>query len=259
LADLSLTAVEKNRQAGDITEPPEAAMKFLHALLTASCVGLAASAAKAAEPAVVIPAPTLDAPAAATAGPQTVVLAGGCFWGVQGVFEHTKGIIHAVSGYSGGKKETAHYEMVGTERTGHAESVQITYDPKQISYGKILQIYFSVAHNPTELNYQGPDQGPSYRSAIFYADEEQKRVAEGYIAQLDKAHVFPKPIVTKLEPLSGFFPAEDYHQDFLVLHPSHPYIVFNDLPKVENLKRLFAADYRDMPITVMAASSKPGE
>jgi peptide-methionine (S)-S-oxide reductase len=149
--------------------------------------------------------------------------------------------------------------MVGTERTGHAESVQITYDPQQISYGKILQIYFSVAHNPTELNYQGPDSGPSYRSAIFYTDEDQKRVAEAYIAQLDKAHVFPKSIVTKLEPLTGFYPAEDYHQDFLVLHPSHPYIVFNDLPKVENLKRLFAADYRDMPVTVMAASSKPGE
>jgi peptide-methionine (S)-S-oxide reductase len=234
-------------------------MKLLRALLTASCVGLAMSGAKAAEPAVVIPAPAVDAPTPAASGPQSVVLAGGCFWGVQGVFEHTKGVIHAVSGYSGGKKETAHYEMVGTERTGHAESVQITYDPKQISYGKILQIYFSVAHNPTELNYQGPDQGPSYRSAIFYADENQKRVAEAYIAQLDKARVFPKSIVTKLEPLTGFYPAEDHHQDFLVLHPSHPYIVFNDLPKVENLKRLFTADYRDMPVTVMAASNKPGE
>jgi peptide-methionine (S)-S-oxide reductase len=235
-------------------------MKLLRALLTASCVGFAMSGAKAAEPAVVIPAPAMDAPAAAaSAGPQSVVLAGGCFWGVQGVFEHTKGITHAVSGYSGGKKETAHYEMVGTERTGHAESVEVTYDPKQISYGKILQIYFSVAHNPTELNYQGPDHGPSYRSAIFYADGDQKRVAEAYIAQLDKAHVFPGPIVTKLEPLAGFYPAEDYHQDFLVLHPSHPYIAFNDLPKVENLKRLFASDYRDMPVTVMAASNKAGE
>jgi peptide-methionine (S)-S-oxide reductase len=233
-------------------------MRLLRGLLIAACFGLAMSEAKAAEPAVVVPAPALDAPAPAS-GPKNVVLAGGCFWGVQGVFEHTRGVIHAVSGYSGGKKETAHYEMVGTERTGHAESVQITYDPKQISYGKILQIYFSVAHNPTELNYQGPDQGPSYRSAIFYADEDQKRVAEAYIAQLERAHVFPKPIVTKLESLTGFYPAEDYHQDFLVLHPSHPYIVFNDLPKVENLKRLFAAEYRDMPVTVMTASSKPGE
>jgi peptide-methionine (S)-S-oxide reductase len=233
-------------------------MRLLRVLLTASCAILAVSAAKAAEPAVVIPAPALDAPVLGPAQ-QSIVLAGGCFWGVQGVFEHTKGVVRATSGYSGGKKETAHYEMVGTERTGHAESVQIIYDPKQISYGKILQIYFSVAHNPTELNYQGPDSGPSYRSAIFYNDEDQKHVAEAYIAQLDKAHVFPKPIVTKLEPLTGFYPAEDYHQDFLVLHPSHPYIVFNDLPKVENLKRLFASDYRDMPVTVMAASNKPGE
>src|SRR6202451_3227867 len=232
-------------------------MKLLPALLTASCVAFAMSGAKAAEPAVVIPAPAMDAPAAA-AGPQSVVLAGGCFWGVQGVFEHTKGIIHAVSGYSGGKKETAHYEMVGTERTGHAESVQITYDPKQISYGTILQIYFSVAHNPTELNYQGPDSGPSSRSAIFYANDEQKRIAESYIAQLDQAHVFKAPIVTKLEAFKGFYPAEDYHQDFLVLHPTYPYIVVNDQPKVVNLKRLSADQYRDTQVTVMAAN-KPSQ
>jgi peptide-methionine (S)-S-oxide reductase len=210
--------------------------------------------ARAAEPAVVIPPPAVDAAAPAGGGSQTIVLAGGCFWGVQGVFEHTKGVVQAVSGYSGGTKETAHYEMVGTERTGHAESVQITYDPKQISYGKILQIYFSVAHNPTELNYQGPDSGPSYRSAIFYANDEQKRIAGAYIAQLDKAHVFPAAIVTKLEAFTGFYPAENYHQDFLVLHPAYPYIVFNDLPKVENLKRLFPDYYRDTPVTVMAAS-----
>jgi len=209
-----------------------------------------AGPASAAERAVSLPPPARDA---AAAGVQTVVLAGGCFWGVQGVFEHTKGVVQAVSGYSGGTKETAHYEMVGTERTGHAESVQITYDPKQITYGKILQIYFSVAHNPTELNYQGPDSGPSYRSAIFYANDEQKEVATAYIAQLDKAHVFREPIVTKLEPLTGFYPAENYHQDFLVLHPTYPYIVFNDLPKVENLKRLFADYYRAVPVTVMAA------
>jgi peptide-methionine (S)-S-oxide reductase len=216
----------------------------------------AAAHVQAAEPAVVIPAPALDAAAPAGGALQTIVLAGGCFWGVQAVFQHTKGVTQAVSGYSGGTKETAHYEMVGTERTGHAESVAITYDPKQISYGKILQIYFSVAHNPTELNYQGPDGGPSYRSAIFYANDEQKRIADAYIAQLDKAHVFHAPIVTTREPLTGFYPAEDYHQDFLVLHPSHPYIVFNDLPKVENLKRLFPDYYRDTPVTVLA-SSKP--
>lgn len=214
--------------------------------------------AHAAEPAIVIPPPALDPAPPANSGPQKIVLAGGCFWGVQGVYEHTKGVIHAVSGYSGGSKETAHYEMVGTEQTGHAESVQITYDPKRISYGKILQIFFSVAHNPTELNYQGPDSGPSYRSAIFYASPEQKRIAEAYISQLDKAHVFHAAIVTRLEAFKGFYPAEDYHQDFLVLHPTYPYIVINDLPKVANLKRLFPDYYREAPVTVMA-SSKPSD
>jgi peptide-methionine (S)-S-oxide reductase len=233
-------------------------MKILRMLLIMPFFGLAVSAARAAEPAVVIPAPALDEPAPANGRTQTVVLAGGCFWGVQAVFQHAKGVTAAVSGYAGGEKPTAHYEMVGSGRTGHAESVAVTFDPRQISYGKILQIYFSVAHNPTELNYQGPDQGTQYRSAIFYADDEQKRVAAAYIDQLQKASVFPEPIVTKLEPLHGFYPAEDYHQDFAVLHPSYPYIAFNDLPKVDNLKRLFAADYRDVPVTVMA-SSKPGE
>jgi peptide-methionine (S)-S-oxide reductase len=227
------------------------------ALLLIPFLGLAASLARAEEPAVVIPPPAQDMTAPAEAL-QTVVLAGGCFWGVQGVFEHTKGVTQAMSGYSGGKKETAHYQMVGTEQTGHAESVQVTYDPKQISYGQILQIYFSVAHNPTELNYQGPDSGTSYRSAIFFANDEQKRIAEAYIAQLNQAHVFKSAIVTKLEPLNGFYPAEDYHQDFLVLHPTYPYIVFNDLAKVENLKRLFADEYRDTPVTVMA-SNKPSQ
>jgi peptide-methionine (S)-S-oxide reductase len=231
-------------------------MNILRALLIVPFVGLAVTAARAAEPAVAIPAPARDAPAAG--GLQRIVLAGGCFWGVQAVYQHTKGVTAAVSGYAGGDKQTAHYEMVGSGRTGHAESVAVTFDPRQISYGKILQIYFSVAHNPTELNRQGPDAGTQYRSAIFYADEEQKRIANAYIAELDKAHLFPQPIVTQLEPLHGFYPAEDYHQDFAVLHPSYPYIVFNDLPKVDNLKRLFAADYRDMPVTVMA-SSKPGE
>ena len=228
------------------------------ALILIPFLGLAAGLAWAAEPAVVIPAPTQEMPVSGAGSTQTVVLAGGCFWGVQGVFEHAKGVTQAVSGYAGGTKETAHYQLVGTEQTGHAESVQVTYDPKQISYGKILQIYFSVAHNPTELNYQGPDSGPSYRSAIFFANDEQKRIAEDYIAQLDQAHAFKSAIVTKLEPLTGFYPAEDYHQDFLVLHPTYPYIVFNDLPKVENLKRLFADEYRDVPVTVMA-SNKPSQ
>ncbi len=230
--------------------------QMLGVLLFVPFVALTANAASAAEPAVVIPPPALDAPA--TGGKQTVVLAGGCFWGVQAVFQHTKGVTAAVSGYAGGEKQTAHYEMVGSGRTGHAESVAVTFDPQQISYGKILQIYFSVAHNPTELNRQGPDTGTQYRSAIFYANDEQKRIAGAYIAELDKAKAFPRPIVTKLEALHGFYPAEDYHQDFAVVHPSYPYIVFNDLPKVENLKRLFAADYRAAPVTVMA-SSKPGE
>ncbi len=231
-------------------------MKILRALLIVPFFGLAATAAGAAEPAFVIPAPALDQSASSHTG--TVVLAGGCFWGVQAVFQHTKGVTSAVSGYAGGDKQSAHYEMVGGGRTGHAESVSVTFDPQQISYGKILQIYFSVAHNPTELNRQGPDAGTQYRSAIFYANDEQKKIAGTYIAQLDKAHVFPEPIVTKLEALHGFYPAENYHQDFAVLHPSYPYIVFNDLPKVDNLKRLFASEYREMPVTVMA-SSKPGE
>jgi peptide-methionine (S)-S-oxide reductase len=231
-------------------------MKILRALLILPFVGLAMSAARAAEPAFVIPPPALDQSAAPRS--ETIVLAGGCFWGVQAVFQHTKGVTSAVSGYAGGEKQTAHYETVGSGRTGHAESVAVTFDPQQISYGKILQIYFSVAHNPTELNRQGPDAGTQYRSAIFYANDDQKKIASAYIAQLDKAHIFPGPIVTQLESLRGFYPAEDYHQDFAVLHPSFPYIVFNDLPKVDNLKRLFATDYREMPVTVMA-STKPGE
>jgi peptide-methionine (S)-S-oxide reductase len=231
---------------------------MLLALLLIPLAGFAGKLAFAQEAAIVIPPPALDAAQPSGTGTQTLVLAGGCFWGVQGVFQHTKGVTNAVSGYAGGQKNTAHYEMVGTGRTGHAESVQVTFDPRQISYGKLLQIYFSVAHNPTELNRQGPDSGTQYRSAIFYANDEQKRVAEAYIAQLDKAHVFNRPIVTKLEAFSGFYPAEDYHQDFLVLHPTYPYIVFNDLPKVDNLKRLFAGDYREAPVTVMA-SSKPSQ
>jgi peptide-methionine (S)-S-oxide reductase len=221
----------------------------LRVLLVAPLLAFGASVAQAAEPAVEIPAPTLDATPGA--GPQTVVLAGGCFWGVQAVYQHTKGVTAAVSGYAGGESKTAHYEMVGTGRTGHAESVQVSFDPREISLGKVLQIYFSVAHNPTEVDRQGPDEGTQYRSAIFYSNDEQKRVADAYIAQLNKAHVFSEPIATKLEPLNGFYPAERYHQDFAVLHPTYPYIYYNDLPKVENLKRLFAAEYRATPVRVL--------
>jgi peptide-methionine (S)-S-oxide reductase len=206
----------------------------------------------AAEDAQVIPAPVIDEQTGPSSS-EVAVLAGGCFWGVQGVFQHVAGVTRAVSGYAGGEADTAQYEMVGTGTTGHAESVQVTFDPSKISYGKILQVYFSVAHDPTELNYQGPDMGPQYRSTIFPTSGEQARVAKAYIAQLDAAHVFKDSIVTTIEPGRTFYPAEDYHQDFLALHPAYPYIVFNDLPKIENLKRLFPALYRDDPVLVMAA------
>jgi peptide-methionine (S)-S-oxide reductase len=224
----------------------------LAALMAIPLAGLQTRHVAAAEQAVVIPSPTLDGPAA-NGGLQTAVLAGGCFWGVQAVYQHTKGVTRAVSGYAGGQKDSAHYDLVGTGRTGHAESVSVTFDPQQISYGKILQIYFSVAHNPTQLNRQGPDFGTQYRSAIFYADNEQKRIATAYIAQLEQAHAFAGPIVTKLEALSDFYPAEDYHQDFMTRNPTYPYIVYNDLPKVENLKRLFPSVYRAKPVLVSDA------
>ena len=202
----------------------------------------------AAEDAVVIPPPAIDDQNAS--GVQTAVLAGGCFWGVQGVFQHTKGVVNAVSGYSGGSQMTADYHMVSTGTTGHAESVQIKYDPKKISYGKILQIFFSVAHDPTQLNRQGPDTGTQYRSAIFTTSDEQKKVADAYIAQLNAAGVYKKPIVTKVGPLQAFFAAEAYHQDYLTLHPTQPYIAYNDIPKVENLKKIFADTYSEKPVLV---------
>ncbi len=222
-------------------------------LAAALLVGIAwlGRADVAAEDAVVIPPPAQDR--LNGEGMQTAVLAGGCFWGVQGVFQHTKGVLSAVSGYAGGVKETAEYEKVGTGRTGHAEAVQIRYDPTQISYGKILQIYFSVVHDPTQLNRQGPDTGPQYRSTIFIQNEGQRQVAEAYIAQLNAAKVFARPIVTTIEADKMFFPAEDYHQDYLTLHPNQPYIAYNDIPKVENLKRLFADLYRDKPVLVRDA------
>lgn len=205
----------------------------------------------AVEEAVVIPAPTLDI--YVSDGIQTAVIAGGCFWGVQGVFQHTAGVVNAVSGYVGGSKATADYNIVSTGTTGHAESVEIKYDPKKISYGKILQIFFSVAHDPTQLNRQGPDSGTQYRSAIFTTNDEQRKIAEAYITQLNGAKVYGKPIVTKVEPLERFYPAEAYHQDYLTLHPNQPYIAFNDIPKVENLKRLFADIYIAKPTLVSGA------
>ncbi len=210
--------------------------------------------AQAADPGTVIPLPALDAPKPVAVDRQTIVLAGGCFWGVQLVFQHVKGVSQAISGYAGGSKETAIYEVVSSGLTGHAESVQVTFDPRQVSLGRILQVYFSVAHDPTELNRQGPDTGPQYRSAIFYQDESQRKITEAYIAQLSKAGVFRRPIVTQVNPLAGFYPAEAYHQDYATLHPSNPYIAYNDLPKAENLKRLFADLYRDRPALVSVAS-----
>ena len=204
--------------------------------------------ASAAERAVKLPPPAFDPPP--TAQQETAVFAGGCFWGVQAVFQHTAGVLNAVSGYAGGEPQTAKYEMVGSGRTGHAESVQVTYDPSKVSYGKLLQIFFSVAHDPTQLNYQGPDHGPQYRSALFYRDAAQKQVAERYIAQLEAAHAYPQKIVTQLAPLKGFYPAEAYHQDYATLHPTAGYIVAFDLPKIENLKKMMPEVYREQPVLV---------
>jgi peptide-methionine (S)-S-oxide reductase len=225
------------------------------ALLLGACLALR-GLPSAAEGARSIPPPALDEPANPQATSEVVVLAGGCFWGVQGVFQHVDGVTSAVSGYAGGAADTAHYEMVGTNTTGHAESVRVVFDPRRISYGHILQIYFSVAHDPTELNRQGPDVGTQYRSAIFPTNPDQARIAEAYIAQLDQAHVFAAPIVTKIEPGRSFYPAEDYHQDFLTRNPHYPYIVINDLPKIENLQRLFPDTYRAIPVLVAAAAPR---
>jgi peptide-methionine (S)-S-oxide reductase len=226
----------------------------LAALLAAGLAGGVWSLqGRAAEHATVIPPPAADA-AASNEESQTVVLAGGCFWGVQAVFQHTKGVTKAVSGYAGGTKDTARYNVVSAGTTAHAEAVQITYDPRQISYGRILQIYFSVAHDPTQLNRQGPDEGPQYRSAIFFATPEQQQVAQAYIAQLDKASTFKRPIVTQLTKYDAFYPAEAYHQDYATLHPENPYIVYNDRPKVENLKKLFPDLYREQPVLVRSAA-----
>src|SRR5829696_8455240 len=195
---------------------------------------------------VTVPAPEADAPLAAAGTPaRTAVVAGGCFWGIEAVYRHVRGVTKAVSGYAGGAASTAHYEMVGTGRTGHAESVQITYDPSRITYGQLLRVFFSVAHDPTTLNRQGPDSGTEYRSAIFFQDAEQERIARAYVAQLDRARVFARPIVTAIAKLPAFYDAEDYHQDYARLHPDEPYIVINDAPKVVNLKKLFPDIYVD--------------
>jgi peptide-methionine (S)-S-oxide reductase len=205
----------------------------------------------------VIPAPATDP--ANSANSETVVLAGGCFWGQQAVFEHVKGVTQVVAGYSGGARGTATYPQVTTETTGHAESVQITFDPRQVSFGKILQIYFSVAHDPTQLNRQGPDRGTSYRSEIFFATPQQQQVANAYIAQLQGAHVFATPIVTKVEALKGFYKAEDYHQDYLVSNTDQPYIIINDLPKLAALKKVWPQYYRERPVLLASAGARAAD
>ena len=218
-------------------------------------VGAVLSSSGSAENVHVVPPPALDEMAQTKPASEVAVLAGGCFWGVQGVFQHVKGVTSAVSGYTGGDKATAHYQMVGSGSTGQAESVRITFDPQSVSYGRILQIYFSIAHDPTELNHQGPDTGTQYRSAIFPTSSEQAKVANAYIAQLNGAHVFDSTVVTKIEPDRSFYPAEAYHQDFLARNPTYPYIAVNDLPKVESLKRLFPDSYRADPVLVSDAPS----
>lgn len=239
---------------------PQASPFFRPALIAAALLLAAGVVVRgfpsAAETAREIPPPMLDEPANARAASEVAVLAGGCFWGVQGVFQHVEGVTSAVSGYAGGGVNTAHYEMVGSNTTGHAEAVRITFDPRRISYGHILQIYFSVAHDPTKLDRQGPDIGPQYRSAIFPTSPEQTRVAEAYIAQLKRAHAFDATIVTTIEPGRDFYPAEDYHQDFLARNPSYPYIVINDQPKIEALKHLFPDRYRANPVLVAAVASR---
>jgi peptide-methionine (S)-S-oxide reductase len=238
--------------SGECASPRSRTALLIMATLLLGCFG-AAEVFASAEEARPIPAPMLDEQPTAASTSEVAVLAGGCFWGVQGVFAHLEGVTKAVSGYAGGSEATANYKAVSTGTTGHAESVRITFDPHRISYGRILQIYFSVAHDPTQLNRQGPDLGTEYRSAIFPTSAEQGRIAEAYIAQLSGARVLQAPIVTTIEPDRPFYPAEDYHQDFLTLHPTYPYIVYNDLPKIENLKRLFPDRYRAKPVMVSDA------
>lgn len=224
----------------------------LAALLPVAAFALWNTTVGASEEPVVIAAPAEDLVAAP--GMAKAVFAGGCFWGVQGVFQHVVGVGEAVSGYAGGEADTAHYDMIGSGQTGHAEVVEVTYDPSVVSYGDLLHVFFSVAHNPTQLNFQGPDHGTQYRSAIFVADDAQKQVAEAYIAQLDASGAFPAPIVTTIEPLEAFYPAEDYHQDFLTKNPTYPYIVVHDLPKLAALEQHFPAMFRPDPVLVGAVN-----
>jgi peptide-methionine (S)-S-oxide reductase len=205
----------------------------------------------AASDSTAVPAPEVDEPAATGVASETAVLAGGCFWGVQGVFQHVKGVTQAQSGYAGGDAQTANYDTVSAGDTGHAESVRVTYDPQQVSFGELLRVYFSVVQDPTELNRQGPDTGTQYRSTIFAQDDTQRRVAESYIAQLNKAAMFSGPIVTTVSPKAEFFPAEEHHQDYLNSNPTDPYIEINDMPKVNNLKQLFPDVYRDQPVLML--------
>ncbi len=223
------------------------------AALALALLLLAAPAARA-EDGRALPPPALDETAAAGEA-EVAVLAGGCFWGVQGVFQHVDGVTAAVSGYAGGGADTAHYRLVGSGTTGHAEAVRVTFDPYRISYGRILQIFFAVAHDPTQLDRQGPDRGPQYRSAIFPQNDAQARIAAAYIAQLDAAHVFAATIVTRIEPGKAFYPAEPYHQNYLARHPDEPYVAINDVPKIAALQRLFPARYRAQPVLVAASGS----
>ena len=222
------------------------------ALAAAAMLGLAKLVAfpGTSQAATAVPAPASDVQLASTAGQQTVVFSGGCFWGVQSVFQHVKGVRSAVSGYSGGDAKTAEYETVSTGETGHAESVKVLYDPSQLTYGQLLHVFFSVAHDPTELNRQGPDEGSQYRSVVFYTTDEQQKITAAYIEQLQSAHVFKQKIVTQVVALKAFYPAEAYHQNYATLHPGSPYILFNDAPKVENLKQTFSALYKESPTLV---------
>ncbi|HZQ25572.1 MAG TPA: peptide-methionine (S)-S-oxide reductase MsrA [Terriglobales bacterium] len=213
---------------------------LLGIVLALAAVGITSSAAGASNS---FPAAASDAALEPNHGSETAVLSGGCFWGVQAVFQHVKGVLKATSGYAGGTANNPNYEQVSTGSTGHAESVEITFDPSQVTYGQLLRVFFSVAHDPTELNRQGPDEGTQYRSAILYTSDEQKRIAEAYIAQLTAAKVFPRPIVTQVAPLKAFYPAEAYHQDYATLHPHDPYIMFNDAPKVAHLRQQFPEMY----------------
>ena len=209
---------------------------------------LALSACMSSSIAGPLPDPTTDMPLAAEHGKATAVFAGGCFWGVEAVFENVTGVTEAVSGYSGGSLAAPTYEQVSSGRTGHAESVRVTYDPSRVTYGQLLKVFFAVAHDPTQLNRQGPDTGTQYRSAIFYGDASQQRIAQAYVAQLERAHVFKRPIVTRIDPLKAFYPAEAYHQDFLIRNPNYPYILINDAPKIASLKKLLPQDYREQPV-----------